>query len=310
MYKKYKDFILPEHYREPYGIHGIGHVHRVLYLADKIAQAYDLTEKEQEIVALSCCYHDIGRVNNAKDDDHGMYSCEKIKKLGLLDKTDLNEHEKVLILRMIAGHCLKDRLFQGTDRECFLFKILKDADGLERVRIHDLNVIHLRLDASKELEVFAWQLLKRLNEKTLKNQYKVDLERFKRAQEYDYLIALEEVQNGEKRTHWMWYIFPQVAGLGRSRMAIQYAINNLREAKAYLADETLGNRLVKISNVLLGLETNDAQQVFGPVDAMKLRSCMTLFAYISEEGSVFHRVLEKYYNGEWDALTLEILSYA
>lgn len=181
MYKKYRDLIKPEHYREPYGVHGIGHVHRVLYLADKISSAYELTEKEREIVALACCYHDIGRVNNWKDDNHGMYSCEKIKELGLLNDTNLDEHEKVLVLRMIVGHCLRDRLFQGTERECFLFYILKDADGLERVRIHDLDIKYLRLHASKELERLAWELLDRLNEKTLSDCSKDELNRLKKS---------------------------------------------------------------------------------------------------------------------------------
>ena len=307
MYKKYKDLIIPKHYREPYGIHGIGHVHRVLYLADKICSAYDLTEKEREIVALSCCYHDIGRVNNKKDDYHGMYSCEKIRELKLLEGRDLDENEQVLILRMITGHCFKDRLFQGTDREKFLFKILKDADGLERVRIHDLDAKRLRLEASRELVDFAKFLLKKMNDKSFKKGLNSMLDRFKDAQKNSYFAALREVKAGKKRTHWMWYIFPQIKGLGKSPEANYYAIKNLEEAKLYLEDEVLSNRLIEISGELLKLYTNDAEEIFGYIDAKKLRSSMTLFAYISEENSVFHKVLDKFCGGNRDEITLKIL---
>ena len=134
-----------------------------------------------------------------------------------------------------------------------------------------------------------------------------NLERFKRAQAQDYDTALREIRNGRKRSHWMWYIFPQVRGLGHSSMADYYGIDGLEEARAYLADGVLGPRLKEISEALLALEDKDAERIFGFPDVLKLRSCMTLFAAVSEEDSVFHRVLDTYYHGEKDELTLSLL---
>ena len=105
----------------------------------------------------------------------------------------------------------------------------------------------------------------------------------------------------------MWYIFPQIAGLGRSTTAQYFSIKNMQEAKDYLNDKVLGKRLVEISEALLGLETDDAQQVFGFPDCIKLRSCMTLFALADPGQEVFEKVLEKYFHGEKDPVTLKIL---
>ena len=127
------------------------------------------------------------------------------------------------------------------------------------------------------------------------------------AQKRSYPTALQEIQNGRKMSHWMWYIFPQIAGLGHSYTAQYYAIQNLEEARAFLNDPYLGKNLLEISHALLPLETNNPTEVFGKPDDMKLRSCMTLFAAVSEEGSVFHQVLEKYFDGNRDRLTLNIL---
>ena len=133
-----------------------------------------------------------------------------------------------------------------------------------------------------------------------------DLERFVTAQEHDYEIALREVQEGFKRSHWMWYIFPQIRGLGHSETAQFYAIQNAEEAKAYLAHPVLGKRLQEISIALLGLSTSDPQAVFGYTDSLKLRSCMTLFYQVSRY-FVFDRVLKKFFGGELDQNTLSIL---
>ncbi len=134
-----------------------------------------------------------------------------------------------------------------------------------------------------------------------------NLERFKKAQEYDYDNALCEIRSGRKRSHWMWYIFPQLRGLGHSSMADYYAISCLDEARAYLADPVLGPRLVEISEVLMSLEDKDATKIFGFPDVLKLRSCMTLFAAVSEKSSVFQSVLDAYYHGEKDEQTLQII---
>lgn len=134
-----------------------------------------------------------------------------------------------------------------------------------------------------------------------------DLERFYKAQEYDYETALSEIRNGRKESHWMWYIFPQVAGLGRSTTAEYYAIKSKEEAKAYIEDPVLGKRLIEISQALLQVSSDDAEMVMGWPDNLKLRSCMTLFAEVAPEQPVFRNVLEKFYDGEMDGKTLDIL---
>lgn len=134
-----------------------------------------------------------------------------------------------------------------------------------------------------------------------------DLERFKTAQEHSYLTALSEIKNGRKESHWIWYIFPQIKGLGRSSMALHYAIQSIDEAIAYLDDPLLGRNLLEITDVLFNLKETDAYKIFGGIDTIKLRSCMTLFAQITGSNSIFHKVLEKYFNGEPDIATLQIL---
>src|ERR1700744_74418 len=116
-----------------------------------------------------------------------------------------------------------------------------------------------------------------------------DLQRFIDAQRNDYSIALAEIKNGRKRSHWMWYIFPQVQGLGFSSISKHYAIKDINEAEAYLAHPVLGKRLVEISNELLKLQTGDATSVFGSPDDIKLKSRMTLFAEIPGAETVFRQ---------------------
>jgi len=133
------------------------------------------------------------------------------------------------------------------------------------------------------------------------------LARFVKAQEGDYARALREIQSGRKRSHWMWYIFPQLRGLGFSSTAQFYGIRDLEEARAYWTHPVLGPRLVEISEALLALETNDPSRVLGYPDDLKLRSCMTLFELAAPEQPVFGRVLEKFYAGRRDPRTLELL---
>lgn len=133
-----------------------------------------------------------------------------------------------------------------------------------------------------------------------------DLKRFLDAQENDFERALAEIKNGRKRSHWMWYIFPQIAGLGFSSTAQLYAIRDLAEAGDYLAHPVLGARLIEISDALLRIEGKTANQIFGSPDDMKLKSSMTLFAILDETSPVFQRVLDKYFNGAKDARTLEL----
>ena len=134
-----------------------------------------------------------------------------------------------------------------------------------------------------------------------------NLKRFTEAQEADYGLALSEIKNGRKRSHWIWYIFPQMKGLGSSDISRFYAINSIEEAEAYLHDPILGDRLVEISQVLLDLPDNNATQIFGTPDDLKLRSCMTLFASIPGAPEVFKNVLDKFFAGKEDDKTLQIL---
>lgn len=134
----------------------------------------------------------------------------------------------------------------------------------------------------------------------------MSLERFLSAQEYDYEIALSEIRNGRKQSHWMWYIFPQIQGLGYSSMAQYYAIKDREEAVAFSNDSVLGKRLVEISEVLLNLKENDARKVMGYPDDLKLKSSMTLF-YVVSGRAVFKQVLDKYYFGELDEKTVSLL---
>jgi len=131
-----------------------------------------------------------------------------------------------------------------------------------------------------------------------------DLSRFLEAQERDYDRALAEILSGRKRTHWMWYIFPQFAGLGVSPLSQNYAIRSLSEANAYITHPILGSRLLDCAETVLAIEGHSATEIFGSPDDLKLRSCATLFDMVSPRGSVFERLLAKYYDGVQDPLTL------
>ena len=134
-----------------------------------------------------------------------------------------------------------------------------------------------------------------------------DLSRFLEAQRADYARARVELANGRKTTHWMWYIFPQVAGLGQSAMSRKYAIAGVEEARAYLAHALLGPRLASCAEALLAVRGRTITEILGTPDDMKLRSCATLFAAVTPPGSVFDRLLAKYHDGHRDELTLHAL---
>lgn len=135
----------------------------------------------------------------------------------------------------------------------------------------------------------------------------MSLQRFEDAHRQDYETALSEIRRGRKTSHWMWYIFPQLKGLGHSPTAQYYSIEDLGEAEAFLAHPVLGAHLVEISRALLALETNNADLVFGYPDNLKLRSSMTLFAQVREANPVFGQVLDKFFEGKPDQRTLELL---
>jgi len=134
-----------------------------------------------------------------------------------------------------------------------------------------------------------------------------DLDRFVEAQDGDYDRALAEIRRGRKESHWMWYVFPQIDGLGSSPTARRYAIRSRAEAEAYLDHPVLGPRLIEIAEAAAGVDAKSATDVFGHPDDLKLRSCATLFAAVSPPGSVFERLLEKYFGGEPDGATLRLL---
>ena len=127
------------------------------------------------------------------------------------------------------------------------------------------------------------------------------------AQEEDYEPALSEIRSGRKRSHWMWYIFPQFDGLGSSWTSQRYSVKSVAEAEAYLAHPVLGPRLVECAEAALRVDGLSANEIFGSPDDMKLRSCATLFASVSPEDSVFHQVIDKYFHGQHDDRTLRLI---
>jgi uncharacterized protein (DUF1810 family) len=134
------------------------------------------------------------------------------------------------------------------------------------------------------------------------------LNRFLDAQQKDYSIALSEIKNGKKRSHWMWYIFPQIHGLGFSETSKFYAIKNIAEADNFLKHPVLGKRLIEICNELLHLKTNDPHEIFGSPDDLKLGSSMTLFSSLPNTNPVFQKVLDKFFNGKKDEKTLQLIN--
>jgi uncharacterized protein (DUF1810 family) len=137
-----------------------------------------------------------------------------------------------------------------------------------------------------------------------------DLQRFVLAQASDYPRVLAEIGGGRKQSHWMWYVFPQLDGLGFSSTSRLYAVKSLAEAEAYLRHPVLGPRLLECTEAVLRVEGRSAGEIFGATDEMKLRSCATLFARVSPAGSIFERVLTKYFRGEPDRRTLDLLGIA
>lgn len=135
-----------------------------------------------------------------------------------------------------------------------------------------------------------------------------DLNRFLAAQEGLYDEALAEIRAGRKRSHWMWFIFPQFKGLGFSATSQHFAIRSAAEARAYLAHPVLGPRVIECAEAALAIEGRTAREIFGSPDDLKLRSSATLFASVSPDGSVFHRLLDKYFDGQPDRRTLELLA--
>ena len=155
-------------------------------------------------------------------------------------------------------------------------------------------------------ELLAFFKKKEAPKPELKPRLDHSLERFVVAQERMYPRALEEVKNGRKVTHWIWYIFPQLKGLGHSNKSIYYGLDGIEEARAYLAHPVLGARLREITTAVLQSDKS-ADEIFGGIDTIKLRSCMTLFNEVAED-DLFVKVLEKHFEGKKDLQTLQLLS--
>ena len=136
------------------------------------------------------------------------------------------------------------------------------------------------------------------------------LRRFEEAQARDYARALDEIRQGRKQTHWMWYVFPQFTGLGLSSASAYYAVGSLAEARAYLEHPTLGPRLLESCAALLAIPHRTAREILGTPDDLKLRSCATLFAQVAPPDSVFMRILGRYFGGESDQRTLDLIQQA
>ncbi len=136
-----------------------------------------------------------------------------------------------------------------------------------------------------------------------------NLQRFLEAQDHIYGAVLDELRAGRKSSHWMWYIFPQITGLGRSRMAQTFAITSLEEAKAYLQHPVLGSRLRECTQLVLDVNGRSAEEIFGYPDNLKFRSCLTLFMTAATENKVFKDPLLKYFDGKPDRSTLDILAH-
>jgi len=134
------------------------------------------------------------------------------------------------------------------------------------------------------------------------------LSRFIEAQEPVYETALRELEHGRKESHWMWFIFPQLAGLGHSPTALRFAISSLEEARAYLAHPLLGGRLIQCTRTINAVRNRTAHQIFGSPDDMKLRSSMTLFRQAATDPQPFGAALDRYFGGEADHRTLQILA--
>jgi len=136
------------------------------------------------------------------------------------------------------------------------------------------------------------------------------LERFVQAQDAGgtYRQAVAELRRGRKISHWMWFVFPQIAGLGRSATAQRYAISSVEEARAYLAHDILGPRLIEVATVVAGVTGRSAEGIFGPIDAVKLHSSMTLFAAVDPDEPLYRRVLDAYFDGQFDRATMGLIS--
>ncbi len=227
------------------------------------------------------------------------------------------QSSKIHVTRTAPGpvHCDGEPLMMGRELEVELirqsFNVVVNPDAHNKKK-------NLLLEISERFEdLFSLDVLKQRSHGEDEKKETIDsfdasdpfnLQRFSEAQEGNYVRALEEIRHGKKTSHWMWYVFPQMRGLGRSAMSNKYSISGREEAEQYLLHPLLGPRLLEITEELLYLDKQlTAYDIFGHPDDMKLRSCMTLFASISEEGNLFEKILNRYFDGRQCLQTLALL---
>jgi len=159
LYEEFVSNIKSRLFLFPSNIHGIRHTKRVLFLGDLLAQACALNEADKKLLALACCYHDIGRINDLKDDEHGLQSSRKFLRLKLNEKHNLTAEETEIVTTLITMHALPDDMFVGNERVRLLYNILKDSDAIDRLRINDLDPSYLRLKESHDLILIGKKIL-------------------------------------------------------------------------------------------------------------------------------------------------------
>ena len=300
--------ILDGYALHPRGYHGVIHWARVLENGLRIA---DATGADREVVTLFALFHDARRVNESVDHDHGRRGGELARSLrGRLVHLDDGRFETLYdaCLLHTQGHTTAD----PTTMTCW------DADRLDLGRVGITpRPDKLCTPAGRALLDWAdhravsghvpegvlaeWAI----QPMTYGNGIEIrpGIERFLRAQESTFATALRELQAGRKETHWMWWIFPQLAALGRSPTAKTYGIADLEEARAYLAHPVIGPRLVEAARAMLRHQGRAPAAILGAVDALKLRSCATLFAAVPGAPPEFRAILDAFYDGEADPLT-------
>jgi uncharacterized protein (DUF1810 family) len=201
------------------------------------------------------------------------------------------------------SNLLRRRLFSEPDitqQDQLAERILSDLHILERVLLHHSSQLEHR---SSRVHAFARKI-----RDDVERFRAFHLNRFLEAQQPVYEKALEEIRAGKKEMHWMWFVFPQLAGLGSSANAIRFGIQTIEEARAYLDHPVLGERLRECCIAVLEITGKTAKDIFDSPDDLKLRSSATLFAQVSSPGSVFHRILDQYYGGQGDPRTLALLN--
>ena len=263
-------------------LHGIAHWDRVYENGRKLLDS----DVNALVVGLFAYLHDSCRMNDGKDINHGKRAAEWIEELKETYLKNVSEEDIELLKEACRLHTIAHKTGNPTIDACF------DADRLDLWRV-DIIPDPRKLATKKGKEIAR------------NTDY--ELCRFLRAQgcaSGGYNDALQEVTNGYKRKHWIWYIFPQIKGLGFSYNSEYYGIGSLEEAEAYLGHEVLGNRLREISNALLQVEGKTVVEILGGIDSMKVKSSMTLFDLVSPN-DIFAHVLEKYYGGKRCELTLK-----